>query len=93
MNKKLNTVLFLIGGTVFNVIITIGSILGLSIIWGKFIMSHVPQSVQYVGFIVCIFGGAAIAFLLYRAVFKLITKKVDVEKYFDPLFKPRYRKH
>jgi hypothetical protein len=30
-----------------------------------------------------------ISFLVYRLAVKIITKKVDMEKYFDPIFGPR----
>ena len=34
-----------------------------------------------------IFGGAiALSFIIYRFVLKLVIKKVDVDKYFDPIF-------
>ena len=92
MNKKLNTICFLLRGTLFNVLVTMGSILLLIVAWVKLAMPNVPENVNAIGFIACFIGGAVIAFLIYRAVFKLISSKVDIEKYFDPLFRPRFRK-
>ncbi len=92
MNKKLNTVLFIIAGTVFNIVVTVLCIVLFAIVWGKVFMPHVGESLQYLGFIIAVFGGAILGFLIYRTVFSLISKKIDIEKYFDPLFKPRRKK-
>lgn len=92
MNKKLNTILFLIGGTVFNIVVTLGAILMLVVLWVRFIGPHVSDSVNSIGLVLAFVGGALIAFLLYRLVFGILIKKVDIEKYFEPLFKSRHRK-
>ena len=86
MNKKLNTVLFIIGGTVFNVLVTIISFLVFLLIYSRFIYGRVSESA--VSWLLPVFFAASIAasFFIYRLVIKIVMKKIDVEKYFNPLF-------
>jgi len=64
MNKKLNTALFMIGATVFNLVLLF---------------------VLIVVFLAAMVG----SFLIYNQVVKWIARKIDMEKYFLPLFKRR----
>jgi len=86
MNKKANTVLFIIGGTIFNVLVTIISFLVFLIIYSKFLYGRISDNA--VSWLLPVFFAASIAasFFIYRLVIKIVMKKVDVEKYFNPLF-------
>ena len=86
MNKKTNTALFILAGTVFNILITIISFLVFLIIYTKFFHAHSSEnSLAWV--LPVIFISSIIAsFLIYRMVIKLIQKKVDMHKYFSPIF-------
>jgi hypothetical protein len=92
MNKKLNTVLFIIGGTVFNVLITIISFLVFLLIYTNFLYGRISENA--VSWLLPVFFAASIAasFLIYRLVIKILIKKIDVEKYFNPLFVSRKRR-
>lgn len=89
MSKKTNTLLFILAGTIFNILVTIISFLVLLITYSRFLFSLIPQSaiawVIPVMFTVSIF----VSFLVYRIVLNKIMKKVDIEKYFDSIFKSR----
>ena len=86
MSKKTNTLLFILGGTVFNILITIISFIILLLIYSRFLYTQLPESaaawIMPVIFVISI----VISFLVYRVVIKIIMKKVDMEKYFDPIF-------
>jgi hypothetical protein len=86
MNKKLNTILFIIGGTVFNVLVTVITFLVLFIICSKLLIGRISEDAY--GWLLPVIFVASIAasFFIYRLVIKIVTKKVDVEKYFNPLF-------
>ena len=94
MSKKTNTLLFILGGTVFNILITIVCFLVLLVIYSRFLYPVLPESssawVLPVIFVVSI----AASFFVYRLAIKIITKKVDMEKHFDPIFgrRPPQRK-
>jgi len=92
MNKKLNTVLFIIGGTVFNVLVTIISFLFFLFIYSRFLYGRISDSA--VSWLLPVFFAASIAasFFIYRLVIKIVMKKIDVEKYFNPLFVSRKRR-
>ena len=87
MNKKTNTFLFILGGTVFNILVTVFCFFVFLFLYSRFLYPYLPENsiawmlpVNFVASIVA-------SFLIYRlVVFKVIMKKVDMEKYFDPIF-------
>jgi len=91
MSKKTNTLLFILGGTVFNILITILSFILLWIICGILVFPKLQaESPAWPWIMAGIFILAiVISFLVYRLAIKIIMKKVDMEKYFDPIFSPR----
>jgi len=89
MSKKTNTLLFLIGGTIFNVFVTIVCFLLLLLIYSNFIYGHVSESIAAWALPVFFAGAIAASFFIYRLVIKMIMKKIDMEKYFDPIFSRR----
>ncbi len=87
MNKKLNTFFFIIGGVLLNIIIFF-----LFLFLFLFIATLFPTSSQ--GFVVI--GGFLLSifasFFAYTKIVQLFMSKVDMEKYFHPIFKPRNRR-
>ncbi|MCL2881251.1 MAG: leader peptide processing enzyme [Treponema sp.] len=92
MSKKSNTLLFVLGATVFNILTTIIFLILLLLIYARLLVPMLPESVAPWGFLVCFVGGIALSFVLYRIILKQIMKKYDLEKYFDPIFGPRKKK-
>jgi len=86
MNKKANTLLFLLGATLFNMLTTIIFFVALLILYSKTIMTIIPESGQAWGFPLIFIAAIALSFVIYRFVVKLLEKKVNVDKYFDPIF-------
>ena len=89
MNKKTNTFLFILGGTVFNVIITVSSFLFFFVIYTKFLYNKSSDSVIAWVLPVIFLFSIVVSFLIYRLVIKFIIKKVNMNKYFDPIFGAR----
>ena len=89
MNKKTNTLIFILLGTVFNIFITIACFLIFVLIYSKFFYGRVSEGsgawVLPVFFIAAIVG----SFFIYRFALKILMKKIDMEKYFDPIFGKR----
>lgn len=85
MSKRTNTLFFILGATVFNVLLYIAAFLLLLLIYSR-IIGSLPESAQQWGLIVILILPIAISFVLYRLLLKLLLKKVDVDKYFSPLF-------
>lgn len=89
MSKKTNTILFLIGATIFNIAITIVSFLVLLVFYGRVLVPLLPKEIAAWGMPIIFVGAIVLAFFVYRFVVNALMKKIDVEKYFDPLFMPR----
>jgi uncharacterized membrane protein (DUF485 family) len=86
VNKKTNTWLFILGATVFNILITIISFVVLLAIYAKFIMPRIPGEGAAWGFLIIFIAALVLSFVLYRVILKHLLKRFDVEKYFDPIF-------
>jgi hypothetical protein len=89
MNKKLNTIFFILGATLFNILVAIVSFILLTLLYGRFMMPLIPESGQSWVLILIFLSSIAISFFVYRLVLKYLLTKVDVEKYFDPLYVKR----
>jgi hypothetical protein len=89
MSKKTNTILFLIGATIFNIATTVVCFLALLILYGRVIVPLLPKEIAAWGMPIIFVGAIVLAFFIYRFVVNALMKRVDVEKIFDPLFMPR----
>jgi hypothetical protein len=85
MNKKANTWLFMLGATVFNVLITIVIFLGLFVLYAALLAERFPQTAGWSVPVIFI-GAIALAFVAYRFILKQVLKRIDMDKYFDPIF-------
>jgi hypothetical protein len=81
MNKKANTALFILGATLFNILVTIFSFMLLLLIF----MPHLPESAQAWAVVVIFIAAIAMSFVVYRLAMKILLKKIPVDKYFAPL--------
>jgi hypothetical protein len=86
MNKKLNTVLFVLGATLFNILITVLFFVVLLIAYTRLFMQHLPPGAQAWSFPIIFIAAIALSFVVYRLALKLFLKKVEMEKYFVPIF-------
>jgi hypothetical protein len=91
MNKKINTILFILGATVFNVLITVLSFLLLLLFYSKCIVQFLPQGAQGWAFPFIFIAAIAISFFVYKFALRFLLKKINVDKYFDPIINTRYR--
>ena len=89
MSRKTNTLFFILGGTVFNILITVLSFLFLLVIYGKFLYQYLPGSSTAWVLPIIFVASIVVSFLVYRIAIRMIMKKVNMEKYFDPIFKSR----
>ena len=86
MNKKTNTLLLIVGATIFNIFVTILCFFVLLLVYVKFIITLLPEDSNAWGFPVIFIGAVAMSFFIYRFALKLLIKKINVDKYFDPIF-------
>ena len=91
MNKKMNTLFFILAATAFNLIVMGGLMFVLLALLARIIPDSVGSSLALILmmllFVLAILG----TFLIYRWVLNLLSRRFDLEKYFIPLFKRRKR--
>jgi membrane protein YdbS with pleckstrin-like domain len=89
MNKKLNTALFMLGATVFNLVLLflliLLAMLAITALFGQRLGPSVMSILLIVVFLAAMVG----SFLIYNRVVKWLARRIDMEKYFLPLFKRR----
>ena len=89
MNKKVNTILFMIAATVVNVVLMIAIFIGLMVLYawiapGGF-ASQVGQIVGIVIFLVAI----GLTYFIYHRLIRWISNKWNLEEHFAPIFGKR----
>jgi hypothetical protein len=87
MNKKVNTVLFLLGATVFNLLIMFLLIVLFLVLISAIFRDSLNPNVLSILMIVVFIGSIAASFFIYGRVVKWLSRKIDMEKYFLPLFR------
>lgn len=91
MSKKTNTLLFILGATVLNVLIMALCFMLLLFIYARLLAPLLPETVQAWGLPLILIGSMALSFVLYRIMLKQLVKRVTMEKYFAPLFSRKKR--
>ncbi|MDA3834795.1 MAG: leader peptide processing enzyme [Spirochaetales bacterium] len=89
MNKKVNTALFIVAASVLNVVMMmVLFILALGVLGALLSEDTSPASAQFFMLLAFIFsiGGS---YGLYTLLIQFISKKIDMEKYFHPVFRRR----
>lgn len=91
MNKKVNTALFVVGATIINIVImialVIAGVIAIRLILGTNANRDLASGLTLLVFFVAIAG----SFLIYHQIVKFISRHVDMERYFHPIFRPRRR--
>ena len=89
MNKKVNTLLFLVAASLYNIIIMILIIAILLFLVSRFLPQHTSPAAASSIFIVAFILGIAGSFFIYHKTVRYLSRKIDMDKYFHPLFKKR----
>jgi len=92
MNKKVNTLLFICCATLFNIIIALISFIVLTLLYIRFLMMQMPETSRSWAFTGIFLLSISVSFLVYRIVLKHLINRIEIEKYFDPLFVSKHRK-
>lgn len=93
MNKKRNTILFILGATVFNLLIML-----ILLIAGTILVSYILKGRDPgIGgplLLFLVFGlGIVGSYFIYNRTVRALSRKIDFDRYFEPLIKPRPRKN
>jgi hypothetical protein len=87
MNKKANTVLFLLGATVFNLLLMFLLIVIFLVLISAIFKDSLSPNILSILMIVVFIGSIAASFFIYGRVVKWLSRKIEMDKYFIPLFR------
>jgi hypothetical protein len=87
MNKKLNTVLFLIGATVFNLLVMFILIVVFLVIIQAIFRDRLNPNIFSVLMILIFVVSIAASFFVYGRIVRWLSRRIDMDKYFLPLFR------
>ena len=89
MNKRVNTFLFLLGATIVNIVSMVVVMFGGLFLLARVLPERTQESAGRLLFILLFLGSIGVAFLVYNRIIRLISKKIDMDKYFHPIFRRR----
>ncbi len=89
MNKKVNTVLFMLGATVVNVLMMIIIFLVLMLLYAWLVPGGFATQLGQVIGIVLFLAAIGLTYFLYHRMIKVISTKWNLDDYFDPIFGKR----
>lgn len=86
MNKKANTILFMLGATVANIVMIAVFFLGFTALYGATLAGQFGPQGNQIALIVILIGSVALTYFLYHRIIKWISNKWDLDEHFDPIF-------
>lgn len=94
MNKKLNTLLFMLAATLLNLIILAAVAVLLVLLFSLAYrnIEEVSGALSWLAVIVILFGSIAGTFWIYSRIIKWIMKRWNLEKYIEPIFRSHRRR-
>ncbi len=89
MNKKLNTLIFLVAATVLNflLLIILAGLIGLGFALAYRNIEEVNGPLSWLAVLVTMFGAIIGTFFLYSRIVRWATAKWNLENYIEPLFR------
>jgi hypothetical protein len=90
MSKKTNTLWFILGATVFNLLVTVICFVALLLLYVRVLapLFPDPENAAAWGFPLVFIAAIVLSFVVYRVLLKQLTKRVNIDKHFDPIFGP-----
>jgi hypothetical protein len=89
MNKKVNTMLFILGATLFNILVTVLCFALLLFLYAKLLMPLLPEGSPMWALPILFVGSIIVSFVAYRFVLQFLVKKIQLDKYFEPIISRR----
>ena len=86
MNKKVNTILFMLAGTVLNIVVMLVLFLILLFAANLILTPETDSTIKMVVFLLVITLSVLGSFFLYSRLVKWINGKWDLDQYMHPLF-------
>jgi hypothetical protein len=88
----MNTVVFILGATVVNMVLMIALFLLTFVLFGIFIAPRLPPAVNSVFILVLFVLSVVGTYFVYHKIVAFLSTRVELEKYFDPIFKSKKKR-
>jgi hypothetical protein len=84
MNKKANTLWFILGATLFNILVSVFCFVVLLFLYARFLIPLFPnpENTAVWGFPFIFIAAVVLSFFIYRLVLKGLLKRINPEKHF-----------
>jgi len=89
MNKKLNTLLFLIVGTIVNIIVMLLLLVGFLYLIGNIFTSETSDAVITSVTLTAVMLSVVGSYFIYSKLVKFVNKKWNLEQWIEPLFRKK----
>jgi hypothetical protein len=93
MNKRLNTVFFVIGATIFNLFSMAVIFIALFMLYARFIGPALSPRMNQFLTLWLFFGSVALAYWVYSRIIRWAEQRVDFHKYLEPIFARKQHGH
>ncbi len=92
MNKRLNSVLFILGATIANIVVMSVLFLTFFLFFARFLAPAFPVWANQVTLLAIFIGTVLLTYYLYHRFMRWLSGKYPLEHYFGPLFKNRWKR-
>ena len=86
MNKRVNTILFILAATILNIIVMTLLFLILMVLFARFIAPALPPGANQIILLVIFVASVVLTYFLYHRLMRWMTTKYPLEEYLSPLF-------
>lgn len=86
MNKRLNTALFILGATIFNIVVMVILFVVLMVVFARFIAPALPPGANQIILLVLFVASVAITYVIYHRLMRWVSTKYDLETFMSPIF-------
>ncbi len=87
MDKRVNTVLFIVGATVFNILLMFLLFLLVFVLFARFLAPVLPPGINRILPPVLLVGSVIGTYVIYHRLMKWAVEKFKLDQYFSPVFK------
>lgn len=91
MNKRVNTILFVLGASVINVVLMLALFLALFVLFARFLAPSLSAGLNQLIMVVIFVVSIAATYFIYHRMVRWLSTKIDFDKYFDPIFGKRQK--
>jgi membrane protein implicated in regulation of membrane protease activity len=86
MNRRINSVLFVIAATIANIVVMMILFVVLLLVFARFFAPSLPPQANQIMLMVLFVGSVVATYVIYHRVVRRLGEQYDLQKYFGPIF-------